>query len=116
MNLMEFFYDFFVSETFTRSLNTTFLVLKGEAEDLKDFRPINLLGSLYKLLAKVLVNRLKRVVGTVISDAQNAFVKGQQILNASLIANEIIDLWQKKKKEKGVACKLDIEKAFNSIN
>ena len=80
MNLMEFFYDFFVSETFTRSLNTTFLVLipkKGEAEDLKDFRPINLLGSLYKLLAKVLANRLKRVVGTVISDAQNAFVKGQ---------------------------------------
>ena len=99
---MELFHDFFVFETFTRSLNTTFLVLipkKGEAEDMKDFKPISLLGSLYKLLAKVLANRLKRVGGTVASDAQNAFVKGQQILNASLIANGIIDLWQKKKGE-----------------
>ena len=93
---MELFHDFFVSETFTRSLNTTFLVLipkTGEAEDLKDFMPISLLGSLYKLLSKVLANRLKRVVGMAVSDAQNAFVKGQQILNASLIVNEIIDLW-----------------------
>ena len=115
--IMELFYDFFVSETFTRSLNTTFLVLipkKGEAEDLKDFRPISLLGNLYKLFAKVLANRLKRVVSTVVSDAQNAFVKYRQILNALLIANEIIDLWQKKKK--GGACKLDIEKAFDDIN
>ena len=49
---MELFHDFFASETFTRSLNTTFLVLipkKGEAEDLKDFRPISLLGSLYNV-------------------------------------------------------------------
>ena len=63
---MELFHDFFVFETFTRSLNTTFLVLipkKGEAEDMKDFKPISLLGSLYKLLAKVLANRLKRVGG-----------------------------------------------------
>ena len=70
--IMELFHDFFVSETFTRSLNTTFLVLipkKGEAEDLKDFRPISLLGSRYKLLAKVLANRLKKVVDTVFSDA-----------------------------------------------
>ncbi|RVW28580.1 hypothetical protein CK203_094801 [Vitis vinifera] len=46
--------------------------MKGGAEDLKDFRPINLVGSLYKLLAK-----------------------GRQILDASLIANESIDSMQK---------------------
>ena len=84
---MELFHDFFVSETFTWSLSTTFLALipkKGEAEDLKDFRTISLLGSLNKLLAKVLANCLKMVACTVVSDAQNAFVKGRQILNASL--------------------------------
>ena len=86
--------NFFVKGTFTRSINTTFLVLipkKGGTKDLKDFRPISLLGSLYKILAKVLANRLKKVVVKVVSDAQNACVEGPQITNASLIANEVID-------------------------
>ena len=115
---MEMFRDFHANETFIKSLNATFLVLipkKGDAEDLKDFRPISLLGSLYKILAKVLANRLKRMVGKVVSKAQNAFVEGRQITNVSLIANEPVDHWQKRK-EKGVICKLDIEKAFDSIN
>ncbi|RVW53935.1 hypothetical protein CK203_073000 [Vitis vinifera] len=79
---------------FVRSLNSTFLVLipkKAGAEDLRDFRPISLVGGLYKLLAKVLANRLKKVVGKVVSSAQNAFVEGRQILDAALIANEAID-------------------------
>ena len=42
-------------------------------------------------------------------------MRGRQILDASLIANEVIDTWQKRK-EKGIICKLDIEKAYDSIN
>ena len=58
---------------------------------MKDFHPISLMGSLYKLLAKVLGNRLKRVVGKVISNSQHAFVEGRQILDTVLIANEALD-------------------------
>ena len=63
----------------------TFLVLvpkKGGAEYLKDFRPISLVESLYKLLAKVLANRIKKVMGKVISEPQTAFVEDRQILDA----------------------------------
>ena len=115
---MDIFKDFFERGKFVRSLNTTFLVLipnKGGAKDLSDFRPINLAEGLYKLLTKVLANRLKKVVGKVVSSSQNAFVEERQILDAALIANEAIDSLLKRK-ESGVLCILDLEKAYDHIN
>ena len=91
---MGFFKDFHDRGIFVKNINASFLVLipkKGGAEDLKDFRPISLMGSLYKLFAKVLANKLKKVVGKIDSKSQNAFVEERQILDASLIANEAID-------------------------
>ena len=88
---------------------------KGGAEDFKDFIPISLVGSLYKLLAKVFANKLKRVIHKLINRAQNAFVEGRHIMDASLLANKVIDTLLKRK-EKGVLCKLDIEKAYDHIN
>ena len=118
VEVMGFFKEFHERGRFVRSLNSTFLVLipkKAGAEDLRDFRPISLVGGLYKLLAKVLANRLKKVMGKVVSSTQNAFVEGRQILDAALIANEAIDSMLKNK-ESGVLCKLDIEKAYDHLN
>ena len=64
--IMGFFKEFHENNMFVRSLNSTFLVLVPKNEnvaDIKDFRPISLVGGLYKNLAKVLANRLKKVVG-----------------------------------------------------
>ena len=116
--VMGFFKDFFEQNKFVRNLNFTILVLipkKENAVDIKDYIPISLVGGLYKILAKVLANRLRRVVGQVVSTAQNAFVERRQILDAVLIANEAIDALSKRK-EKGLICKLDIEKAYDHLN
>ena len=73
------------------------------------------MGILYKLLAKVLANRLKKVMGKIVSKSQNTFVEGRQILDASLIANEAIDSMQKS--ESGdIFCKLDIGKVYDHVN
>ena len=73
------------------------------------------MGSLYKLLPKVLTNRLKKVISNVVSPTQYAFVDGRHILDASLIDNEVINSTLKNK-DKGVLCKLDIEKAYDHLN
>ena len=85
---------------FLFSISSTFLVLvqkRGCVETLSNCKSINLVGiSLYKLLAKVLINRLKRAMSKVVNLAPNAF-KGRQILDVFLITNEVVDLMQKMK-------------------
>jgi hypothetical protein len=72
-------------------------------------------GSLYKIIAKVLANRLKGVLDKVISKTQSAFIKGKQILDPILIANESLDS-RRRSGEPGILCKMDVEKAYDHIN
>ena len=116
--VLGFFREFHDQCRFVKNLNATVLVLipkKQTVEDFKDLRPISLVGGLYKILTKVIANRIKRVLDKVISKSQNAFVMGRQILDAVLIANELVDSTMRRK-EQGMVCKLDIEKAYDSIN
>ena len=73
-------------------MNATFISLipkKSDATEVRDFRPISLIGGVYKIIAKVLANRLKMVLGDIVHESRNAFVKGKQILDSILIANGI---------------------------
>ena len=66
--------------SFEKSLNATFLVLipkKQSAFNIRDFRPISLIGCMYKMVAKVLTNRLKIVLENLVSETQKAFVGGR---------------------------------------
>ena len=74
-----------------------------------DFRPISLVTSLYKIIAKVLSDHLRRVLNETISLSQGAFVEGRQILDVVLIANEVVDE-KKRPGEERVVFKIDFEK------
>ena len=117
-DILGFFNEFFEKGMFAYSLNATFVTLipkKQNAINIRDFRPISLIGSVYKILAKVLANRLRRVLDGLISESQNAFVGGRQTLDSVLIANECLDN-RNKCSISGVVCKLDIEKAYDHVN
>lgn len=112
---MAMFKQFHRTRQFERSLNATFIMLipkKGGAEDIRDFQPISLLDSVYKLLAKVLANRLRGVLEGV---SHNAFVGGRQILDAVLMANECVDSRLRQRMAR-IMCKLDIKKAYDNVS
>ena len=117
-DVMQFLVEFHRNGRLTKGINSTFIALIPKVESpqrLNDFCPISLVGSMYKILAKVLANRLYSIIGSVISDSQSAFVKGRQILDGILVANEIVDDARKCKKDL-LLFKVDFEKAYDSID
>ena len=67
---MAMFQNFHTLVVFGKSLNVSFLALipkKVDAVEIKDFRPISLVGGIYKIISKVLANRLRRVAHGLIS-------------------------------------------------
>ena len=116
-DVMGVFNEFFGKGIVNACTNSTYICLipkKLSSLKLKDYRPISLVTSLYKILAKVLSLRLREVLGETIGPEQGAFVRGRQILDLVLIANEGVEEYREKKKE-GVVFKIDFEKAYDHV-
>jgi len=117
-DVMRFLTEFHRNGRLAKGINNTFIALIPKVDSpqrLNDFRPISLVGSMYKILAKVLACRLRSVIGSVVSDTQSAFIKGHQIMDGILVANEIVDDAYRCKKEL-ILFKVDFEKAYDLID
>ena len=97
------------------SSNITLIPKIHDPLNLCDYRPISLIGCMYKVIAKLLAIRLKMVIGEVVDETRSTYIQGRHIHDGPLIINEIIS-WAKQKKKKMFLFKIDFEKAFDSIN
>lgn len=91
------------SGTIPHSINHTFITLIPKVKSLvrvSEFRPIALCNTLYKIISKVLANRLKKILPCVISKSQSVFQSSKVIYDNILVAFETLHQWNLKKLRK----------------
>lgn len=82
---------------------------------MKDYIPISCCNILYKVISKILANRLKGIMPKLISANQSAFVKDRLLMENLLLATELVKDYHKTEISGRCAMKIDISKAFNSV-
>lgn len=92
-NVVRAVLSFFDNGKLLREANKTFITLIPKSENskqVKDFRPISLCNFIYKIISRILVNRLRNVLPNLISENQFVFLHGCGLLEAVLLENEVM--------------------------
>jgi hypothetical protein len=110
---------FFLNKKTAREHNHTFITLIPKqigAHSVNQFRPISLCNISYKIISKILANRLKLLLPKIISPLQFAFVPNRSIQNDSILAHELLHSFKLKRGKGGfLFLKMDMEKAFDKM-
>lgn len=111
-DLVKVFHEFHERGILQKGAHSNFIALIPNKKGIcrvSDFKPISLIGSMYKIMPKVLSCRLRLVMSNIISNSQSTFINGSQIMNGILVANECMDSG-KKSASRGLIYKIDLEK------
>ncbi|KAL0288762.1 UNVERIFIED_CONTAM: putative ribonuclease H protein [Sesamum radiatum] len=110
--------EFFTTGRLLKQVNTTILALipKVRVPSLvSDFRPISCCNVLYKVITKIIVQRLRLVLDKMISPSQNAFVPGRSIGDNILLAQEMFSGYNRQGLPMRCALKVDLRKAYDTV-
>jgi len=101
-----------------KGCNASFIALIPKVKDpctLHQFRPISLVGAIYKVISKVLAGRIKKVLPALIDGSQSAFIEGRGLVDSVVMANEVIEDIRRRGR-RGLCLKVDFEKAYDSVS
>lgn len=111
-------WNFFASAFLPTTANATILSLVPKfsgAYKVTDYRPISFLNTVYKVVSRLLVRRLKPMLPKLILACQTAFIKGRLIIENTTLASELINGYHRNKGAKKITIKVYITKAFDTL-
>ena len=115
LNVVE---DSRVNRTILKALNTSFIALirkQDNAQTPDRYRPIALCNVVYKIISKVVANKLKPLLPSLVSVEQSGYVECRQILNNIIQAHEVVHSLTSNRKV-GMIMQLDLAKAYDKLN
>jgi hypothetical protein len=118
IDLWNLFKDFYGGVLDIKRLNFGLVTLLPKVDnpvEMRNFRPTCLLNVCYKIITRVLTNRLSTCITKVISEYQYGFIKGRYIMDGVVSLNEILHEVRQKKQSGGVL-KIDFKKAYDKVN
>jgi len=104
--------EFYVNAVLPKSVSSFIALIPktDHPQSLSEYGPISLIGSINKIMSKLLANRLKKALSSIISPTP-----GRQIMDGVLITNELVD-WGKRFNRKFLIFKDDFQKAYGSVS
>ncbi|XP_048502962.1 uncharacterized protein LOC125498737 [Beta vulgaris subsp. vulgaris] len=110
--------EFFQTGRLLKQVNATTLCLVPKCDqpnDVSQFRPIACCNVLYKIISKMLCARLKKILPTLISPNQSAFIEGRVIIHNIFLCQDIMKHYKRKNMNERCTIKVDLRKAYDSI-
>jgi len=111
-------HDFFVSRKLLKQINHSIIALIPKSANVTstaDFRPISYCNMVYKVISKILSARLVIALAYIISPLQNAFLGDRVMANNIHIIQELLWLYERKHVSPRCLMKVDLKKAFDSV-
>ena len=111
--------DFFSTGKLLKAINVASLTLIPKMKSpthVSDFRPISCCSVIYKCITKLLCEKIKLVLPGLISQNQGAFVAQRSILHNVLLCQDIVKMYKPRQKQKCCLMKIDIQKAYDTVN
>lgn len=111
--------SFFLQGLVMPHFNSNLLILIPKvpgADTVSQLRPVALANFVFKIITKILANRVGPIASRIISQNQNAFIKGRSITDSIILTSESMNLLDRKCKGGNVAIKFDIRKAFDTLD
>ncbi|XP_048502731.1 uncharacterized protein LOC125498546 [Beta vulgaris subsp. vulgaris] len=111
--------DFFIHRKMLKDMNNTLITLVPKSKcpsNVSDYRPIACCNVVYKCITKVICNRMRKILPDIIAENQGAFIQGRFIGHNIMVCQDIVHGYGRKNSKPGCIIKMDMWKAYDSID